>query len=976
MVQLSQELRVTKIYFDMKSPKLSIIIPIYNLGEYLDECMSSFNWQDESLEVILINDGSDNPITLSAIDAWEQKGVRVIHQANKGVSAARNAGLQEASAPYVLPIDPDNTITNRYWEVGIELLDQYPEVGVVYSAVQYMGNRKGEGQHIAFDPNRLMAMNYIDNCAVFRREIWEKANGYDEALPHLGYEDWEMWMNALKQGWAFHHVDEVLFGYRVREGSLLSTASTKDAHTENVNYLIKKHPELYQDYLSGIVSFFTDEQRNFSNTLAELQDAIHHHELQRDELTEQLHATEKHRAEIEAHRDEIHDYNQQLTKQLGHAMNSNVNLQSRINAIESSKLFKLQRELSVLKSRLRSNSSMGKSKNAFRKVIVLFSKKSWNVLRRLLAKVFKHVYLALEETKVVIVEAGKAFQSGHADPYMNWITQRKPNEDRLLEQRKNASRFMHAPLFSIVMPVYNPPIHLFKAAIDSVLQQSYEEWELILSDDCSTDIEVRKTIEAYAKRDGRIVPIYRETNGHISAASNSGLAEAKGDFVVLMDQDDLLALDALYKVALRIEEKPETDLIYTDEDKIDEEDFHSVPHFKPDWSPESLLSRNYLGHLTVFRTSLMREIGGWRLGFEGSQDYDLVLRFTEQTDRIEHIPEVLYHWRIHAASAADSEEAKPYAYMAAQKALMEALQRRGIPGKVDFLDAFRGYKIQPDVLDPNARVSIIIPTKDKASILDTCLASIFEHTSYANYEVVVVDNNSEEKSTFELFQKWTKAQPNFKVERVTEKFNFSLLMNKGRAASSGEYLILLNNDTEVISSNWIEGMLAQCQRPEIGVAGVKLLYPNDTIQHAGVIIGLGGAAGHVLVGEHRDGPGYFNYVNLLNNYAALTAACIMVKTSVFDEVSGFNESFAVEYNDVDFCLRVLDQGYRNVYIPHVELYHHESISRGHPHLTKESMIRHKAEIAKLRDRWEGYIENDPYYNPNLSLGAHDFRMKY
>ena len=444
-----------------------------------------------------------------------------------------------------------------------------------------------------------------------------------------------------------------------------------------------------------------------------------------------------------------------------------------------------------------------------------------------------------------------------------------------------------------------------------------------------------------------------------------------------MDQDDLITVDALYFNAKVINENDQVDLIYSDEDKVDDNGVHSYPHFKPDWSPDNLLSRNYLGHLTVFKASIMNDIGGWRLGFEGSQDYDLVLRFTEKTDAIYHIPKVLYHWRIHEASAAAGEDAKPYAYIAAKKALQEALTRRNEPGLVEFLDGFRGYSIRYDLKNTTDKVSIVIPTKDKTDILLKCIESIFKKSSYRNFEVIVVDNNSSEKEFFNYMEQCKELYgKQFKYLRAEIPFNFSALVNLGVQASDGEYVLLLNNDTEVITEDWIEGMIEQAQRPTTGVVGVKLLYPNNTIQHAGVVMGLGGAAGHVLVGEDRDGPGYFNYVNMQNNYSAVTAACIMIRRSVWDEVNGFDENFTVEYNDVDFCLKVRELGLNNIYLPHVELYHYESISRGHPHMTKESYERHVREINLLKNKWMDYIDNDPCYNPNLTLGAHDFSLRH
>jgi len=965
----------------MSKPRLSVIIPVYNLGTYLDECLSSFTPQREDIEVLLLDDGSTDQLTIDKLKELESAGYKVLWQENKGVCIARNNLISQASADYILPIDPDNKISDEYITRGIQILDEQPKAGVVFSDVLHFGENEEEVRHQGFDLIRLLSINYIDNCAVFRKEIWNQANGYDGNLPFLGYEDWDMWISAVDNGWEFIHIPEVLFEYRNRQNSLVKEARSGKNHAKNYAYIVSKYPNLFERYNKQIANYLGEQVADLLNQYGAFKAShkviVHDKDVHIQNLEKNIEETEEILVDKDRHISNQSDQLKLFAKQLDHAMNSLSKLQQRINQLEANMLFKFLKEFKNLASKLRSNSSGGKSKNLLRKIVVLASKKTWQVLRRFLAKITKHIYLALEETRVVIVEAGQTTFGLSADPYMNWLEQRRPKEDDIIQQRLAAGKFKQAPFFSIVMPVYNPPVAYFKEAIDSILHQSYENWELILSDDCSSDPEVKKVIESYQKRDPRIKAVFRTENGHISKASNSGLEVAEGDFIVLMDQDDLITADALYKVASVIEEYPDTDMVYTDEDKIDEDGHHSYPHFKPDWSPENLLSRNYLGHLTIFRTSIMKAIGGWRVGFEGSQDYDLVLRFTEQTNRIKHIPEVLYHWRVHEQSAASNEEAKPYAYIAAQKALTEALQRRNTPGTVDFLDGFRGYSIRLDIADPTKRVSIIIPTKDKADVLEVCLQSIFEKTTYTNYEVLVIDNNSEEKETFSLFDQYQKKYPEtFRVKRTEEPFNFSFLMNLGRKNVSGEYLVLLNNDTEVIAEDWLEGLVEQAQREEMGVIGCKLLYPNNTIQHAGVIMGLGGAAGHVFVGEHRDGPGYFNYINLLNNYSALTAACFMIRTAVFDEVNGFDEKYQIEYNDVDFCLRVLEAGYRNVYVPHVELYHHESISRGHPHLTKASLERHKRELGQLRKQWENYVERDPHYNPNLTLGAHDFRMKH
>lgn len=661
--------------------------------------------------------------------------------------------------------------------------------------------------------------------------------------------------------------------------------------------------------------------------------------------------------------------------QLTHAFRSIDQLIKRIAELESSKFYKLRRFIGFYLKRLRNNVKRGDKKSFFSILFNYVFKRGAKVLRTIFAKILKHSYLMVEPKKVMIVEVFNEMLANTAEYnqylYRKLIT--KSKRKFILNEIKN---FKQAPLVSIVIPVYDPPIDFFTKALDSVIAQLYTNWEICLADDCSKDEEVKEVIESYCNRYPNIRVVYRSENGHISRASNSALELANGAYTVLMDQDDMLREDALYEMVRLINLKPDADLIYSDEDKIDEINIHSDPHFKPDWSPDSLLSRNYLGHVCLFKTEHLRAIGGWRIGFEGSQDYDLVLRYTEQFNKIYHIPEVLYHWRIHRESAASGETAKPYAYRAAQKALQEALLRRGWNAKIDFLEGFRGYGVRLEMKKKTDLVSIIIPTKNKQDYLRKCIDSIVKKSSYRHFEIILIDNNSDDKKFFNLVNQYRKqTQFKFKYVRDEGEFNFARLMNLGRKNSEGEYLVLLNNDTEVISPDWMEGFIEQVQRPEVGVAGCKLLYEDETIQHAGVVVGLGGVAAHAFTRDDRDGPGYFNYINLLNNYSAVTAACIMVRTKVYDQVKGFSEEFVVEYNDVDFCLKVVEAGYRNLYVPHVELFHYESISRGHPHATSESYRRHVKEVNKFRKKWMKYVDHDPCYNPNLTLGAENFAIK-
>ncbi|MBW4470182.1 MAG: glycosyltransferase [Stenomitos rutilans HA7619-LM2] len=577
------------------------------------------------------------------------------------------------------------------------------------------------------------------------------------------------------------------------------------------------------------------------------------------------------------------------------------------------------------------------------------------------------------EKAMPVVQAQEADEA-QASPYHLWQKKHTPRPDDLRKLAETIDLMAYKPLISVVMPVYNPPEAFLRAAIDSVIDQIYPHWELCLADDVSTAPYVRPILEFYQAQDSRIKVTFRTTNGHISRCSNSALELATGEFVALLDHDDLLTPDALYEVALLTNRHPEADLIYSDEDKLNDQDELREPYFKPDWCPDSFLSRMYICHLGVYRRSLLEAIGGFRPGFEGSQDYDLALRFTEKTDHIFHIPKILYHWRIHAASAASSTDAKPYAYQAAEKALTEAFQRRGTPGKIINSPTCVGHYMVRYQIEDYKLVSIIIPTKDLSQMLNQCLESIFKHTTYPNYEVIVIDNGSVEKETANLIDRWSKKQPHrFKCYPLDIPFNYSTLNNYAVTQAKGEFLLFLNNDTEIITPDWVNAMVEQAQRPSIGAVGVQLLYPDDTVQHAGVIAGLGGIAGHSHWQSSRDDAGYFNQLQTINNYSAVTAACLMCRRDVFMAVRGFEEQLAVAFNDVDFCFKMLEKGYRNIYLPHVKLYHYESKSRGIED-TPEKKARFQQETAYMQRRWSALIAHDPCYSPHLTRRKADYSL--
>ncbi|TGN08042.1 glycosyltransferase family 2 protein [Leptospira ilyithenensis] len=562
---------------------------------------------------------------------------------------------------------------------------------------------------------------------------------------------------------------------------------------------------------------------------------------------------------------------------------------------------------------------------------------------------------------------------GNAE-YALWLRKYFPRESDCEGMKDVCKILSYKPLVSIITPVYNPPIPFFKAAIDSVLAQVYENWELCLADDASTDTEIKNIIETYRKKDSRIKVIYRNKNGHISDASNSALSIAKGEFVALLDQDDLLTKDALFQNILALNKNRSIDMIYSDEDKITEDGKLFSPFFKPDWSQESYLSRNYTCHFSLYRKKIIDRIKGFRKGLEGSQDYDLMLRFSEKTDRIYHIPKILYHWRTHINSTSLNAGAKSYAAVAGERALVEALERRKEKGIVEPVPGYAGNFNIRYSLKNNPKVSIVIPSRNQSAFLEKCLNSIFAKSSYQNIEVVLVDNGTDEKKAISLIHHWKEKEPDrFLWLEYDIPFNFSKLINYGCENASGEYLIILNNDTEIISPDWVESLLSQAQREKTGAVGCMLLYSDETIQHAGVILGVGGIANHSMLGEYCESTKHYCYLKLTNNVSAVTGACFMISKKKFKKVGGLDENFAVSYNDIDFCLKLGKLGYRNLYLPYVRIFHYESKSRGSD-VSPEKKIRLERESKMMEEKWKEVIDKDPYYNPNLSRSKFDFSL--
>lgn len=573
--------------------------------------------------------------------------------------------------------------------------------------------------------------------------------------------------------------------------------------------------------------------------------------------------------------------------------------------------------------------------------------------------------------RYLLLSAGTA--QSDRNNYAKWLVE---NETILRAQEKNLSQLTGGPLISILVAVFNPKREHLVECLESVLAQTYLNWELCIADDASTSAHVAEVLETYAAKDSRIKIKFRSENGHISAASNSALELAKGELVALLDHDDVLSPDALTWVASYALSYPDANIIYSDEDKIDDTGRRFDPYFKSDFNYELFLAQNMISHLGVYRRSKLNEIGGFRIGVEGAQDHDLALRVVELSEprQIVHIPRVLYHWRATPGSTALSVEQKLYAPKAGLKAVAQHLERMKINAIVQPAPAnLSHYRVRYALPTPEPLVTIIIPTRDHSLLLFKCIESIKRNTIYKNYEIIIVDNGSEEKETFEIFERIRSEK--IRILNFDQPFNFSAINNFAVENASGDYVCLMNNDIEVVSPDWLGEMLGFASQPGVGCVGARLWYPDGTLQHGGVVLGIGGVAGHAFKYSPRPNVGYFSRAIHHQSYSAVTAACLLIDKKIYRAVGGLDEKLAVAFNDIDFCLRVRSAGYRNVWTPYAELIHHESISRGHE-ITPEKRRRFSSEIDFMIARWGDALLSDPAYNPNLTLEHEDFSLAW
>lgn len=555
--------------------------------------------------------------------------------------------------------------------------------------------------------------------------------------------------------------------------------------------------------------------------------------------------------------------------------------------------------------------------------------------------------------------------------YEAWLARHKVDKRTLRRQKHSA--FAQKPLISIVIPLYCTPLPYLKELLESVRRQSYENWQLCLADG-SPDDKAKEFIEKHYGREKRIVYRKLEENGGISVNTNEAVALAAGEYLMLCDHDDTLEPDALYEIVKAINDTG-ADVLYTDEDKVSMDGRHYFdPNFKPDFNLFRLRENNYICHIFVVKKSLTDETGLLRSEFDGAQDFDFILRCCEKAQKITHIPKVLYHWRCHMDSTAADPSSKAYAYEAGRKAVREHYQRLGIDAKVEMTERPGWYRSHVKV-QGNPLISVIIPNKDHTDDLELCLFSMTRKSTYRNYEILIVENNSEKEETFEYYRKLPDRYPKARVLTWEKEFNYSAINNFAAKEAKGEYLLFLNNDVEILTPDWMEEMLQNCQQENVAAVGAKLYYPDDTIQHAGVVLGLGGIAGHIMCRASKEDPGYFGRMISVQEISAVTAACMMVKKSDFDAVGGLDETFQVAFNDIDLCMKFRAAGKKIIFTPYAELYHYESKSRGLED-TPEKQFRFDKEVKRFQEKWAQQLEmGDPYYSPNLSVTEGDCSLR-
>lgn len=990
-------------------PLVSVVVRSMD-REMLSAALDSLSLQTyQNLEVIVVNAKGGSHY---ALGSWCGRFPMRLANANGeplSRGAAANAGLRATRGELLAFLDDDDTLDPDHFSSLVDIVkSRAPDQIVAYSGVRAVEGRGNtstilrEFVQAEFNPQRLLLGNFMPiHAPLFPKALLDKDVAFDEGLEL--YEDWDFWVQ-LSEVVPFVYSGRITATYFMggRSGVSPLAPDYQLARSASLKYFEKWSQRLNGTQLLGVSELHLKLDEANAQTLSELKIATSKHEqagvfltavqakldlsastivelekklvalsqpiyeqklAQQDEL--ELNQARQSEQELEREQQRVHI--NQLEHQLALARSDTAALRSSTSWRLSSPVRLVGRQLLRIKITAKAlvyAASMcggygGLLQHAWR----AYRDEGFTGIRR------RAVFSAARGAPASVI----AYAGPQENDYNEWLRQYDTLTDQDREKvQARISQLSSRPLISVLMPVYNPPLEMLESAILSVQKQAYPNWELCIADDASPNAGVRGLLQRHAAQDTRIKLALRPENGHISAASNTALALASGAYVALLDNDDLLHELALFWVADEIASHPEAGLIYSDEDKVDVAGNRFDPYFKPEWNPDLFRSHNMVCHLGVYRTDLVRSLGGFREGFEGAQDYDLALRCTEQlaARQVVHIARVLYHWRSHPGSTAQAGSEKGYALLAGQRALDEHFSRTGVSAKAELLDfgMYRAHYVLPSAVP---LVSLIIPTRNGLHLVKQCIDSIFAKTSYENYEIIIVDNNSDDPATLDYFAS-VAVDARVRVLRDESPFNFSALNNAAVRQARGDYIGLLNNDVEVISPQWLDEMMGLAMQPGVGAVGARLWYPNNTLQHGGVITGLGGVAGHSHKHLERGAPGYFYHAQLIKTLSVVTAACLIIKKSIFLEVGGLNETdLKIAFNDVDFCLRVRQAGYRNIWTPYAELYHHESATRGYED-TPEKQSRFAKEVQYLKERWGESLTHDPAYSPNLTLDREDF----
>ena len=924
---------------------VSVVIPVYNNFNYTKQCIFSIfkNHPLLNFEIIIIDNGSTDKTKEYFANFQDLNNFRFIsNDENLGFAKASNMGAKVSNSENILFLNNDTVVSKGaidelYYSItagsakslkigaaGSLLL--YPdkkiqEAGIMfeerlvpYNAYSGM-NISGCGQSDIKNAIYIKSYNALTAaCLMLKKEVFESVGGFDEGYIN-GFEDVDLCLKLREAGYRLiFNPKSIIFHFEEK------TAGRKKHDIENINRFMEKWRLKYK-------------RDNY--IFAEM---------------DNLFIQNKSKNDVSKYYISLNSF-KSIEREIDNLIPNNKYEEALKLCNECLELNKYSINFHKKKEDIKRNLDILESQNDIR-LLLNEKEKLLFAYRTVMNNIAKHN----EEIKVSLDQN---------EIYQVWIKYNEPSRTELEKQRVFGFEFN--PKISIIMSTYNTDREYLIEAIESVINQTYQNWELCIADDASTETYVKEILKYYKEKDERIKVIYRTENGHISKASNSALSLATGDYIALLDHGDELSEFSLFFVVKEINEHPKTKLIYSDEDTLDEKGKRVNPYFKSDWNPDLFLSQNMIRHLGVYKKDIVDEIGGFRKGYEGSQDYDLALRFIEQIkyNEIRHIPMILYHWRMTEGSTAINTGNKLYAVSVARKAIRDHLDRLKIRAKVVEAPLLPDFtRVIYDIIG-NPLVSIIIPTYNGYEILKKCVDSIIRKTSYKNYEIIVVNNNSNDKKTIEYLGTIMQLN-NINVIEYNKPFNYSAINNFAVKFAKGEVLVLLNNDTEVINDDWLRELVSHALRPEIGAVGAKLLFSDDTIQHVGVVITYGGYPSHIFRKLDKNDQGYFGRANLLQNYSAVTGACMVIRKKLYEDAGGLDENLAVAYNDIDFCLKIMKLGYYNVYTPYAILYHYESITRGYDD-TKEKQIKFKKEIDYLKNKWGKIIEHDFAYNPDFNL---------